>query len=112
TLPLHDALPILCYSVLHDYGHMGTPTRRWNALSVLSGALGEPSRAPLKFLSVRPDVLYSYGYHCDWSATTSFPNDIISGISHFWTLRFLFHSLYITIPPYLKPKHIGRRWRT
>ena len=37
---------LIWYSVLHVYGHMGTPTRRWNALSVVSGALGEPSRAP------------------------------------------------------------------
>src|SRR4029434_6675767 len=77
---------LIWYSVLHVYGHMGTPTRRWNALSVLSGALGEPSRAPLKFLSVRHDVLYSYGYPLavigplrHHFRTTSFPESHISG---------------------------------
>src|SRR4029434_5942476 len=85
----------------------GTP---WNALSVVSGALGELSRAPLKFLSVR-HVQLRIPLGRDWSATTSFPNDIISGISHFWTLRFLFHSLYITIPPYLKSTKLMRKLR-
>src|SRR4029434_9115985 len=78
----------------------GTP---WNALSVVSGALGELSRAPLKFLSVRHAVLYSDGYpfavigllryHFQ---TTSFPESHISGP------RVSCFIPYITIPPCLK----------
>src|SRR4029434_4043516 len=62
------------------------PTHRWNALSVVSGALGELSRAPLKFLSVRHAVLYSDGYPLAVIGplrynfqTTSFPESHISG---------------------------------
>src|SRR4029434_3604368 len=61
----------------------GTP---WNALSVVSGALGELSHAPLKFLSVRHAVLYSDGYPLAVIGplrynfqTTSFPESHISG---------------------------------
>ena len=70
---------------------MGTPTRRWNALSVLSGALGEPSRAPLKFLSVHPDVLYSYGY----------PLAVIGPLRHhFRNLTFLDLAFPVSFPIY------------
>src|SRR4029434_759946 len=61
----------------------GTP---WNALFVVSGALGELSRAPLKFLSIRHAVLYSDGYPLavigplrHHFQTTSFPESHISG---------------------------------
>src|SRR4029434_3335093 len=73
-------MALIWYSVLHVYGHMGTPTRRWNALSVVSGALGEPSCAPLKFLSARHDHLSSEGY----------PFDVVVPLCHhYWNLTFL-----------------------
>src|SRR4029434_7613307 len=75
----------------------------WNALSVVSGALGELSRAPLKFLSIRHAVLYSDEY--PWAVivllrqhfqTTSFPE------SHISVPRVSCFIPYITIPPCLK----------
>src|SRR4029434_10811825 len=82
---------LIWYSVLHVYGHMGTPIRRWNALSVVSGALGEPSRAPLKFLSVRHDVLYSDGY----------PLAVIGPLRHnFRNLTFLDLAFPVSFPIY------------
>src|SRR4029434_1042474 len=61
----------------------GTPR---NALPVVSRALGELSRAPLRFLSIRHAVLYSDGYPLAVIGplrynfqTTSFPESHISG---------------------------------
>src|SRR4029434_3266407 len=78
----------------------GTP---WNALSVVSGALRELSRALLKFLSVRHAVLYSDGYPLAVIGplrhhfhTTSFPE------SHISVPRVSCFIPYITIPPCLK----------
>src|SRR4029434_7664205 len=109
--------PLYCTPYLASTDTWEGPTHRRNAQERPLHRLRGPRRALPCTVEIPVDpscraVQRRIPLGRDWSATTSFPNDIISGISHFCTSRFLFHSLYHNTAMLKIQKNNLRRWRS